>query len=353
VKIQNAFRLGLFGGLGVLVALVFGAAVGSLSTILTYVGAALFLALGFDPTVSFLQRHRFPRPVAILTVLVGILGVFAGLIIAIIPVISDQVARFIERAPDLFDAFADEGPIQTTWDDIVPWLPFSDVVENLQNWFTENIGSITGGVLQTAIGIASAAFGAIIVLILTLYFVASLTSLKRGLYQLIPASKRSRFVTLAEEISDSVGRYVVGQVLLGLANGVFTFIFLTVLGFFIGPIEYSALLAFIAFLFSLIPLVGTITGSIVITLLVGLFTSWWPAAFIVAIYYLVYMQVEAYVLSPNIMRRAVKVPGVVVVIAALAGGTLLGILGALVAIPVAAAILLIIKEVVVPRQNEL
>jgi len=76
-------------------------------------------------------------------------------------------------------------------------------------------------------------------------------------------------------------------------------------------------------------------------------------AIIAAIYYLIYMQIEAYVFSPIIMRRAVKVPGVVVVVAALAGGTLLGILGALIAIPVAAAILLIIKQVIVPRQNEL
>jgi predicted PurR-regulated permease PerM len=73
----------------------------------------------------------------------------------------------------------------------------------------------------------------------------------------------------------------------------------------------------------------------------------------VGIYYLAYMQIEAYVINPRIMARAVQVPGVVVVIAALAGGTLLGILGALVAIPVAAAVQLILREVVLPRQNEL
>ena len=116
--------------------------------------------------------------------------------------------------------------------------------------------------------------------------------------------------------------------------------------------DTPALLAFIAFLFSLVPLVGTITGSIIITALVWLFDGW-PAVLIVGIWYLVYMQVEAYVLSPNIMNRAVKVPGVVVVIAALAGGTLLGLLGALVAIPVAASILIIVKQVIIPRQNEL
>jgi predicted PurR-regulated permease PerM len=126
-----------------------------------------------------------------------------------------------------------------------------------------------------------------------------------------------------------------------------------VLGWIRGDVfEYAALIAFIAFLFSLIPLVGTITGSVIIVLLVWVFEGW-PAVLVVGIWYLVYMQVEAYVLSPNIMNRAVKVPGVVVVIAALAGGTLLGLLGALVAIPVAASILIIVKQVIIPRQNEL
>ena len=193
----------------------------------------------------------------------------------------------------------------------------------------------------------------LIVLILTLYFVASLASIKRGLYQLVPASKRERFIDLAEQISKSVGRFVIGQALLGLSNGVLTFVFLSVLGLILGePIQYSALLAFIAFLFSLVPLVGTISGSVIITLAVWLFNDV-PAVIVVGIWYLVYMQVEAYVLSPNIMNRAVKIPGAVVVVAALAGGTLLGILGALIAIPVAASILLIVKQVIVPRQNEL
>ena len=113
----------------------------------------------------------------------------------------------------------------------------------------------------------------------------------------------------------------------------------------------SALLAFIAFLGSLIPLVGTVSGAAVISLIVGVFDGF-PSVLVVAIYYLVYMQVEAYVLNPRIMAKAVKVPGAVVVIAALAGGTLLGILGALIAIPVAAAILLVVNQVVVPRQEE-
>jgi predicted PurR-regulated permease PerM len=352
VKIQNAFRLGLFGGLGVLVAVVIGTGLSTLATIITYVGAALFLALGIDPAVSFLQRHRFPRWAAILTVLVVILAVFAGLVLAVIPVIIDQVNNLIASVPDIVNAVTTDNAVQKWWNHTLPWLPFDDVVSNIQDFFTKNIGTITGGVFQTVFTIASGAFGVVIVLILTLYFVASLSSIKRGLYQLIPATRREKFIDIAEQISKSVGRYVLGQGALGLTNGILSFLFFTILLLCGINIKYYALFAFLAFLFSLIPLVGTVTGSTIICVLVLLFNGW-PTVIAPIIYYLVYMQVEAYLISPTIMKRAVRVPGAVVVIAALAGGTLLGVLGALVAIPVAAAVLLIIKQVVVPRQNEL
>ncbi len=353
MKIQNAFRLGLFGGLGVLVAVAIGGGFTVLGPIITYVGAALFLALGIDPAVSWLERHKLPRWLAILIVLVGILAVFAGLVLAIIPVIADQVGNLIQQAPDIIDAVVKEKAIETWWNNTLPWLAYDDVVKNVTSFFNDNLGNITSGVFTTVVTIATGAFGGVIVLILTLYFVASLSSIKRGLYQLIPATKREKFIDIAEQISDAVGKYVRGQVVLGLANGVLTLAFMTILGLVLGnPIEYAALFAFLAFLFSLIPLVGTISGAVLITLSIWLFEGW-PAVLIVAIYYLIYMQVEAYLLSPTIMKRAVKVPGVVVVVAALAGGTLLGILGALIAIPVAASILLIIKQVIVPRQNEL
>ena len=355
MKIQNAFRLGLFGGLGVLVAVAIGGGFTVLGPIITYVGAALFLALGIDPAVSWLERHKLPRWLAILIVLVGILAVFAGLVLAIIPVIADQVGNLIAQAPDIINTIADEQAIKGWWEANLSWLAYDDVRQNVLDFFNDNLESITTGVFTTVLTIATGAFGGVIVLILTLYFVASLSSIKRGLYQLIPATKREKFIDIAEQISDSVGKYVRGQVVLGLANGILTLAFMTVLGWILGnPIEYAALFAFIAFLFSLVPLVGTISGAVLITASTALFEADnWPAVLIVAIYYLIYMQIEAYVISPTIMKRAVKVPGVVVVVAALAGGTLLGILGALIAIPVAAAILLIIKQVIVPRQNEL
>ena len=353
MKIQNSFRIGLFGGLGVLVAVAIGNGLVTLATILTYVGAALFLALGVDPAVSFLERHKVPRPLAIVIVLVVILGVFAGFIFAIVPVIVEQVGKLISQVPDLITAIGDQEALEKWFNATFVGIDYVKVREAVENFFLSNVQQLTSGVLNTGFTIAAGMFGAFIVLVLMLYFVASLHGIKRGLYQLVPASKREKFIDISEQVSSAVGRYVIGQVSMGAINGVQTFLFLTVLGWILGdPIEYTALLAFIAFICSLIPLVGTISGTVIITLFVLAFDAW-PAPLIVGIWYLIYMQVEAYVIGPKVMNRAVKVPGVVVVIAALAGGTLLGLLGALVAIPVAASILLIVKQVIVPRQNEL
>jgi predicted PurR-regulated permease PerM len=353
VRIRNAFRAGLAGGLGVLVALAIGGMVTHLATILTYVGAAIFLALGLDPMVTQLQRLKMPRWLAMIVVLVIVLGIFALILLLVVPVIVDQTAKLISSIADYTNGLSYKAFLRQV-QAAVPAVDVASIANQVTKFVQQNAGNITGGVLAVGLGIASGVAGGIIVVILTLYLTASMPVFKASLYRLIPMSRRERFSDLAERIFQSVGRFVIGQVSLALINGVLSFIFLTVVG-----AKLPAVFAFIAFLGSLIPLVGTITGAVIIVagqLLLA--DSIWPAHgglptwLIVAIYYIVYMQVEAYILSPNIMNRAVKVPGVVVVIAALIGGTLLGILGALIAIPVAAAVLLIIEEVVLPRQAE-
>ena len=285
MKIQNSFRMGLFGGLGVLVAIGIGAAVTSLASILTYVAAAIFLALGIDPLVTWLEKKKLKRPLAILIVLVGVLGVITGLVLAIIPVIVDQVDNLSQQIPKISSAVSD-GSLITSIKEALPWLAVDDLVTQVTDALQDPslLGGFGGGVLQAGIGLATGVAGALIIVILMLYFVASLASIKRGLYQLVPATKRPRFVDISEQISDSVGRYVVGQVLLALINGILSFIFLT----FVFRVEYSALLAFVAFIGSLIPLVGTISASVGITLAVLLFNGS-PSVIWVGIYYLVYM----------------------------------------------------------------
>ena len=245
------------------------------------------------------------------------------------------------------------GEIQNWLHSVFPALDVDEVWGYIEDWYASldvgAIGSEVGGSIIAIVGALIAGFaGAFIVLILTIYFTASTPSLKRSVYQLVPASKRARFIDLGEQITDSVGYYVIGQVSLGVINGVLSAIFLSII-----EAPFPAVLAVIAFFFSLIPLVGTLTGSIDHRPDLPDPGSAPPRPrSSPAIYYLIYMQIEAYVISPRIMNRAVSVPGAVVVIAALAGGSLLGLLGALVAIPVAASILIIYRQVVIPRQNE-
>lgn len=357
MKIHNPFRVALLATLGVGVGLLLIGSVQSLSTILLYVGTALFLSLGLDPVVSFLERRGLPRWAAVLLTIVAVLGIFAGIILMIVPIIVSQISQLVVEVEQLLQP---ERWNQTVADveawasATFPWLQIDEVWNGIQEWFRSlDLGSVStmvGNSLLTFGGAVAAGLGgAFIVLILTIYFTASTPSLKSAVYQLVPASKRARFIELAEKITDSVGYYVMGQVSLGVINGILSAIFLSIIG-----APFPAVLAVIAFFFSLIPLVGTLTGStiIVLTCLIpGLGTPTW-AILAATIYYLVYMQVEAYVLAPRIMNRAVSVPGSVVVISALAGGALLNLLGALIAIPVAASILIIYREVVIPRQNE-
>jgi predicted PurR-regulated permease PerM len=354
MKIQNAFRIGLIGTLGVGVGLLILTSIATLSTIIAYIGAALFLALGLDPAISWLERRGLARWASILIVMTGVGIIVAALVLAVVPIVVDQISQLVEDIPRIVTLVSSQEWIETL-EEQFPQIQVQEIsnqiTTGLTDFFTnpDRLSELAGGVLQVAIAIGAGLFAVVIVFILTLYFAASLNAVKRATYQLVPASKRARFADLTEQITQSVGRYVLGQASLAAVNGVASFIFLSII-----QAPFPAVLAFLAFLFSLVPLVGTLTGSIIIVLVCLIPGLGSPlTALVAAIYYLVYMQIEAYLLSPRIMNRAVKVPGALVVIAALAGGSLLGILGALIAIPVAASILLIIKQVVIPRQNEL
>lgn len=341
----NAFRIGLVGGIGVLVALVIGSIVTQLSTTLIYVGVALFIALGLDPLVSWLEQ-KLPRGLAIAVVFLAVIGAFVGIIFAIVPLLVTQISNFVSDYPRISQQFLNSDFVAWVQNTIGNTLDIDSALDDAFSFLKDpnNLLNIGGGIVAVGAGVASGITGSIIVLILTLYFLASLRSMKAVTYRFLPAYRREGFAQVLEEITQAVGRYVVGQVGLALVNGVLSFIFLSIIG-----APFPPLLALLAFIGSMIPLVGTLSASIVNSALC-LFVS--PVTALIAIiYYLIYMQVEAYILSPRIMNKAVAVPGALVVIAAFGGGALGGILGALVAIPVAASIIIIVQKVVFPSQD--
>ena len=343
-RIDRPFVFGFLVTLGGLGALVLGLALANLSTVLIYIALALFAALGLDPAVRWLERRGLSRALSVIVVILGLIVVMGLVLWMVLPVVIDQIASFVRSVPGMISDFT-KTDIYATLDDQFG-DQFQDLVADVQKFLVDpgNIAAIGGGALQIGASIANAISGIIVVLVLTLYFVATLPTIKTGLLRLAPARDRERAGDITEQITDSVGGYVMGMVVLAFCNALLAFLLYMLLG-----LPFPPLMATVAFCITLIPLVGSVLFWIIGTSL-ALFTN--PiAALIFAIVYLVYMQIEAYVITPRVMNRAISIPGSVVVIGALAGGTLLGLLGALVAVPVAASILIIIKQVWVPRQD--
>ncbi|MEA1263940.1 AI-2E family transporter [Microbacterium sp. STF-2] len=343
-RIDRPFVFGFLVTLGGLGAIVIGLALSNLSTVLIYIALALFGALGLDPAVRFLERRGLSRVISVVITILALIVVFALVLWMIVPVVIDQIVSFVQSVPGMIKDF--------THSDIYATLEaqfgdqFQELVTQVQSFLTDfgNLATIGGGALAVGASIATSISGAIVVLVLTLYFLASLPSMKQGLLRLAPARDRARAGDITDQITDSVGGYVMGMVVLAFCNATLAFLLYLFLG-----LPFPPLMAAIAFCITLIPLVGSVLFWILGTCL-ALFTN--PiAALIFAAIYLVYMQIEAYVITPRVMNKAVSVPGSLVVIGALAGGTLLGLLGALVAVPVTASILIIIKQVLVPKQD--
>lgn len=343
-NLNHPFSLGFFLVFGGLVALALGMAITQLVTVWIYIAFALFVALGLDPLVRRLQGRGLSRTWAIVVVYF-FFALFAALVLwLIIPTVVTQVAEFIADLPATIAAFRQTAFFAWASTQLGSTVP--DLLSEMQKLLTDpgNLAAIGGGVVQVGVTVVSGVSGALIIVVLSLYFLAALPQIKEAFYRLAPARNRPLTRDLTEEITASVGSYLGGMVLLAFCNAVFTFLLYLILG-----LPFPQLMAVIAFCITVIPLVGTVLFW-VIGAVVALISD--PlSALIFAVAYLVYMQVEAYILTPRVMNKAISVPGSLVVIGALIGGTLLGLLGALIAIPVTASILLIIKKVLIPKQD--
>lgn len=344
--LASPFAWAFVGTIGVLLALSLGSAVSALSGILMSIGVALFVALALDPLVLRLQARGATRGRAIAVVCTGFVAVIGGILAFVLPAAVGQVIGFAKAVPgylanlkesDWFQAF-----IATTGGSAF----FDTALVQVQTWLSNpaNLFTLSSGVLAFGVGVMNAISTTMIVVVLTIYFLASLDSMKSGLYQLAPAHGRPQLAELTEQITGSVGGAIAGGVTLSIMNAAFSFVLLALLG-----VPYAVMLAFLALIITTIPMIGSVAFWILASI-VGLLYSV-PVGLAFSVIYFAYMQVEAYVITPRIMTRAISVPGSLVLIGAMIGATLLGLLGALVAGPVTASILLILRSVFIPKQD--
>jgi predicted PurR-regulated permease PerM len=337
----HPFVFGFTAALGVITAWLLVQAVLDARQVLVLIVVSLVLAVGLNPAVERLQRARLPRGGAVAVVFLGLVLTFTGIGFAVVPPLTDGITELIDALPAYIDDLRQNRRIMEFDQEHGVLKKAQDAVTNPK--FGQGAFSGAVGVGRVVL---SGLFSLLTVLILTLYFLSSLPTIKMFFYRLAPRSRRARVALLGDEILARVGGYVAGTVTVAFIAGSVAYIFLVIMG-----IPFALPLALLVCITALIPLVGATLGAIGVCA-VAFFEGLWTGL-ICVIFFVIYQQVENYLIHPRVMKRAVDVQPAVAIIAALLGGTLLGIVGALLAIPIAAAIALIVQEVIVPRQDTL
>ncbi|WP_082310255.1 AI-2E family transporter [Nonomuraea sp. SBT364] len=335
----SPFVFGFTAALGVLSAWLLVQALTVTASALVLIVVSLFLAVGLNPAVRWLEERGLRRGVAIGAVFTAVIAFFGLFGVAVVPALSQQTGQFVEQLPTYIEQLLANPGIRELDQRF-------GLLERAQDYLLSgNMGSqVFSGLLGAAGIVVSVLFSALTVLILTLYFLASLRSITGLGYRLVPRSRRERVRLLGDEVLRRVGGYVAGNLIISLIAGVTSFLFLSIAG-----VPYALPLSIIVAVTDLIPLIGAAIGAGVASI-VGFFVSL-PVGIACLVFFIAYQQVENYLIAPRVMKQSVDVPAAATIVAALIGGALLGIVGALLAIPVAAAIQLILAEVVLPRQE--
>ena len=303
------------------VLLVIGAArvVLAVGDILVLVLVSLVLAFGFQPAVTWLERRGLSRGLA---VTVGILlgGVVIGVFLALVlPDVIRQLADLIRTAPRYFDRAVRKSSLLA---DLNERFDLEGKLEDAGN-------ELPGTVLGLIGSFAALVFNSLTVFILTIYFTVNLPKMRAAAATLLGREDRSDFQEIFQESIHRVGGYVLGNLTISAIAGVTSFIALLIIG-----VPFAAALAFFVAITDLIPTVGAIIGAVmaaVVAAFVGL-----PEFIATVAFFLIYQQVENYLIQPRVMRRAIDMSAPLVILAVLIGGALLGVVGALLAIPTAA-----------------
>jgi predicted PurR-regulated permease PerM len=302
--------------------------------LLVYVSG--LLAVGFAPAVRAIEHlqvlpigRRIPRWVAILCIYVAILGALAGIAYAVLPTVIEQARAFSEHAPKLLDrvqhALVQRGILaeRITVREVVRQAPAGDTA---------------GAVLTTLWTLVGGVFGVITILILTFYLLVDGEDVFNGFVHLFPRRRRLRVRTLASTIGRKVTAWLGGQVILSGVIGVTSAVGLGLLG-----VPYFYVLAVIAFVGEFIPYLGPILAAVPG---IAVAASVSPKfALVVALFYLAQQQLENYLLVPKIMEQQVGLSPITIIIALLVGAAVMGVVGAILAVPTAAILSVLLHEV--------
>jgi predicted PurR-regulated permease PerM len=340
---QHPFYFGFLAASGALVAITVLRALQSASQVFVLIIISLFLAMGLNPAVEALQSRKLKRASSVAIVVISALAIVALFALVVVPPVFSQANELIDSAPQLLDSLRNNA----TLNQLNQEYGFIDSLEKkFETWISDGqlLTGAFGGVLGVGRTVLSGAFSALTIMVLTLYFLASLPSVTKIFYRLAPASRRERVSRIGDAIISRVGAFVGSQVLIAALAAIFVFFLSLAL-----ELPYAAALGMVILFVALIPLIGHFIGASIVTLVA--LTQSPTKALLAILLYTLYVQIENYLITPRIMKRSLSIPGLVTIVAALLGTSLLGLVGGLLAVPIAAAVLLIMDEVVFPKAD--
>lgn len=335
---RNPFFIGLTGALGVGVAYLIFRGLSDVTSVLVIVGVALFIAIGLNPIIEFLVSRSVPRGGAVAIVTLGFVLVVVAFIVVIVPPIAHEVNVLINNYPHYkANLIAGRG-----WAGrLTHKLRLTSYLDGKSKLKLP----VANGLLGAGKILLSATVATVSIVALTIYFLIALPGVKRLWLSLIARSRRERVSLLTDEVFGRVGGFMLGNLLTSLISAVLTYVWLVIFG-----VPYALLLALVVGVFDLIPMVGSTIAGVIVSLVA--LSKGLPIGIATACFYIAYRFLEDYLLNPRVMKHTVKVTPGLTIIATLIGGSLLGIIGALIAVPIAATIQLLLQEVVFPRQSQ-
>ncbi|WP_196279159.1 AI-2E family transporter [Catellatospora vulcania] len=313
------------------------AALWTVRGVLALVLVSLFVAVSLDPAVRWLVRHRVRRPYAVGMILVAVLGSVTALVVGVGPALVGQAGDLVKDLPGYIGGLDERSPV---FRELSARYGLGDRLNELAASVPEWIATNLLSMFQTFLdGLATT----LTVVVLSLYFLADMPRLRRRAQLVAPDRHRERVRRIVDTAVDKVGSYMIGNVLISLIAGVVAYLGLVIL-----DVPFAVPLALIVAVTDLIPLVGATLGMAVCGIVAAMASGLWPAAIGIVGWLLVYQQVENYWIVPRMMRRSLDMPSLAVLLAGLVGAALLGLIGALMAIPIAATIKAVIAELRTP-----
>ena len=344
IEKTSPFYFGFLATSGALTAFVLLRSLAAASQIFVLIIISIFLAMGLNPAVEFFRRRGLSRGASVSAILSLVVIFVIVLAFLIIPPVVRQTTSLIENAPALLDNLKNNSFIN----DINNHYGIIDSLTSKVKSVTSDgtlLISAFGGIVGVGKTFISGIFTALTILVLTMYFTISLPEVINQALRLAPASRRPRIKALTDGIVSRIGAFVGSQISVAFIAGVVMAIFSAIFG-----LPSPIALGMLVFICGMIPLVGHFIGSSILTV-VGL-TQSFATGIAILVAYLIYQQIENYVLMPKIMQKTLSIPGLVTIVSALIGASLLGLVGGILAVPIAASILLILEEVVYPKADQ-